>query len=248
MGSGCCSVGRAVAADTRGPRFESSHRETFVESFCLMSIVLKRRNKRKRGPNGAFKKQWPYLPRSRTCVISRNDYNSRSANSVVNGNWRLRRNGGERFTLKFTAMAHISFLPEGSRRRLGLAFETSSVKQNEIASPWKQIPLRSSSSSSWDAKSQIRILNEILRRASILQLWRTVNYTEPCIVLNHVLHWAVNLTEPCVELNCVFTELRITLSRELDWTVYFTEPRIALNCLLHCPMYCTELCIHWTIN
>ena len=28
-GSGCASVGRVVASDTRGPRFESSHRRNF---------------------------------------------------------------------------------------------------------------------------------------------------------------------------------------------------------------------------
>ena len=29
-GSGCGSVGRAVASDTRGPRFESSHQQKFI--------------------------------------------------------------------------------------------------------------------------------------------------------------------------------------------------------------------------
>ena len=28
-GSGCGSVGKAVASDTRGPRFESRHRQSF---------------------------------------------------------------------------------------------------------------------------------------------------------------------------------------------------------------------------
>ena len=31
LGSGCGSVGRAVASDTRDPRFKSSHRQTFIE-------------------------------------------------------------------------------------------------------------------------------------------------------------------------------------------------------------------------
>ena len=31
MGSGCGSVGRAVASDTSGPQFESSHRYIFKE-------------------------------------------------------------------------------------------------------------------------------------------------------------------------------------------------------------------------
>ena len=30
LGSGCGSVGRAVAPDTRGPRFESSHQQNFI--------------------------------------------------------------------------------------------------------------------------------------------------------------------------------------------------------------------------
>ena len=32
-GSGCGTVGRAVASDTRGPRFESCHRQNLVESY-----------------------------------------------------------------------------------------------------------------------------------------------------------------------------------------------------------------------
>ena len=39
VGSGCGSVGRAVASDTRGPRFESSHRQ----NLFVTSTVLKRR-------------------------------------------------------------------------------------------------------------------------------------------------------------------------------------------------------------
>ena len=44
VGSGCGSVGRAVDSDTRDPRIESSHRQTFV---------LKNENKEKRG------REWP---------------------------------------------------------------------------------------------------------------------------------------------------------------------------------------------
>ena len=46
LGSGCGSVGRAVTFDTRGQRFDYSHRENFIEHFlltCLLSTVLKRR-------------------------------------------------------------------------------------------------------------------------------------------------------------------------------------------------------------
>ena len=34
-GSGCGSVGRAVASDARGPRFESSHCQTFITDNYL---------------------------------------------------------------------------------------------------------------------------------------------------------------------------------------------------------------------
>ena len=41
-GSGCGSVGRAVASDTRGPQFKSSHRQNLLKN-CKLSSVLKRR-------------------------------------------------------------------------------------------------------------------------------------------------------------------------------------------------------------
>ena len=41
VGSGGGSVGRAVASDTIGPRFESSHRQKFIYTLniCLLSTV-----------------------------------------------------------------------------------------------------------------------------------------------------------------------------------------------------------------
>ena len=36
------SVGRAFASDTRGPWFESGHRQTLIWNICLLSTVLKR--------------------------------------------------------------------------------------------------------------------------------------------------------------------------------------------------------------
>ena len=44
-GSGCGSVGRPVAYDTRGPRFESSHQQNFIDIEYLLTVncVLKRR-------------------------------------------------------------------------------------------------------------------------------------------------------------------------------------------------------------
>ena len=40
-GSGCGSVGRAVASNTKGLRFESSHRQKFkyLLNICLLSTV-----------------------------------------------------------------------------------------------------------------------------------------------------------------------------------------------------------------
>ena len=43
-GSGCVSVGRAVASDIRGPWFKSSHRQKFIyiEHLFTVNCVLKR--------------------------------------------------------------------------------------------------------------------------------------------------------------------------------------------------------------
>ena len=40
-GSGCGSVGRADASDTRGPRFKSSHQQKniYILKICLLSTV-----------------------------------------------------------------------------------------------------------------------------------------------------------------------------------------------------------------
>ena len=59
-GSGCGSVGRAVASDTRGPRFESSHRQKFINIEQLLytvNCVMKRQKIKKKRPGMAhFKK------------------------------------------------------------------------------------------------------------------------------------------------------------------------------------------------
>ena len=41
MGSGCGSVGRAVASNNRGPQFKSSHWQKFIYvlNICLLSTV-----------------------------------------------------------------------------------------------------------------------------------------------------------------------------------------------------------------
>ena len=59
-GSGCGSVGRAVAFDTRGQRFESSHRQKFILilNTCLLSTVhWKDENKEKEAGYGPFFKK-----------------------------------------------------------------------------------------------------------------------------------------------------------------------------------------------
>ena len=57
MGSGCGSVGRAVASDTSGPRFVSSHRQIFLSilNICILSTVYgKDENKEKEARSGPF--------------------------------------------------------------------------------------------------------------------------------------------------------------------------------------------------
>ena len=51
---GCGSVGRAVASDTRGPRYESSHRQKiiYIEHLFTFKWVLKDENKEKEAGNG----------------------------------------------------------------------------------------------------------------------------------------------------------------------------------------------------
>ena len=46
--SGCGSVGRAFASDTRGPQFESNHRHYFIRNIIIV-CCWKDENKRKRG-------------------------------------------------------------------------------------------------------------------------------------------------------------------------------------------------------
>ena len=52
MGSGCGAVGRAVAYDTRGPRFESSHRQLLLNIYLLLTVCRKDENKEKEAGNG----------------------------------------------------------------------------------------------------------------------------------------------------------------------------------------------------
>ena len=57
LGSGCGSVGRAIASNTRGPQFESRHQKIylFLLNICLLSTVYwKDENKEKEAGDGPF--------------------------------------------------------------------------------------------------------------------------------------------------------------------------------------------------
>ena len=53
-GSGCGSVGRAVASDTTDPRFESRHRQTLIKHLFSVNCVEKTKIKKKEAGNGPF--------------------------------------------------------------------------------------------------------------------------------------------------------------------------------------------------
>ena len=57
LGSGCGSVGRAVASDARGPRFESPQSLAKFIFNIYFQLYWKGENKEKEAGNGPFKKQ-----------------------------------------------------------------------------------------------------------------------------------------------------------------------------------------------
>ena len=57
LGSGCGAVGRAVASNTRGPGFESSHRQLLLNIYLLLTVCRKDENKEKEAGNGPFLKK-----------------------------------------------------------------------------------------------------------------------------------------------------------------------------------------------
>ena len=60
-GSGCCSVGRVVASDTRGQSFGSSHRQNFyIEYLYSVNCIEKTEIKKKRLGMAHFKKPFVY--------------------------------------------------------------------------------------------------------------------------------------------------------------------------------------------
>ena len=48
-GSGCGSLGRVVASDTRVPQFKSRHRQKFILNIVYCQLYWKDENKEKRG-------------------------------------------------------------------------------------------------------------------------------------------------------------------------------------------------------
>ena len=80
-GSGCGSVDRAVASDTRDPRFESRHWQTFIKHLFTVNCVEKTKIKRKEAGNGPFflKKTWPkYCSKVRSERTNQKYYKERS--------------------------------------------------------------------------------------------------------------------------------------------------------------------------
>ena len=55
MGSGCDSVGRAVASDSRGPRFEFSHWQKVILNI-YSQLYWKDKNNEKEAGNSPFNK------------------------------------------------------------------------------------------------------------------------------------------------------------------------------------------------
>ena len=58
LGSGCGAVGRAVAYDSRGPGFESSHRQLLLNIYLLLTVYRKDENKEKRPGMAHFLKKY----------------------------------------------------------------------------------------------------------------------------------------------------------------------------------------------
>ena len=73
-GSGCGSVGRVVASDTKGRRFKSGHQQTFNRAFVyLLTTLLKWRNIMKMRP-GIFSRMSFYF--FKTKILAKNVKNS----------------------------------------------------------------------------------------------------------------------------------------------------------------------------
>ena len=56
-GSSCGAVGRAIASNTRGPGFESSHWQLLLNNYLLLTVCRKDENKEKKRPGMAHLKK-----------------------------------------------------------------------------------------------------------------------------------------------------------------------------------------------
>ena len=79
-GSGCDSVGTAVASESRDPRFESSHWQTFIEHLFTVNFVEKTKVKKKEVRNCPFLNKQNGLKNK---VFKKPDSNWESKNSVL---------------------------------------------------------------------------------------------------------------------------------------------------------------------
>ena len=119
-GSGCGSVGRAVASDTRGPWFESSHWQKFILNIVYCQLYWKDDNKEKRG------QEWPIKKSSHSVTLS---MANPSFSVVINKRWHFKsfftffrfQGKGPRFHLAFVLQKEF-FLPvmKDSHKRLSL--------------------------------------------------------------------------------------------------------------------------------
>ena len=69
VGSGCGSVGRAVACNTRCPRFDSSNWQNFIEHLFIISCVEKTKINKKRPGMAHFFLKKTKLLRWRPCCM-----------------------------------------------------------------------------------------------------------------------------------------------------------------------------------
>ena len=102
-GSGCGSVGRAVASDTRGPRFEYSHRQLLFNQYFLWTLCRKDENKEKEDGNGPFKKIKCNLRYSRQfCCLKYSFSGPPLAYPSMWPNWWFLKIVGDKFSFKLS--------------------------------------------------------------------------------------------------------------------------------------------------
>ena len=73
-GSGCGSVGRAVASDTKDPQFKSRHRQTFTKHLFTVHCVEKTKIKKKRPGMAHFLKNDTSFHFSCSAFIMKTNY------------------------------------------------------------------------------------------------------------------------------------------------------------------------------